>query len=174
MCKEPIKQDLNFLIHHLRGKDIMIDADLARLYGVPTKALNQAVKRNLARFPEDFMFQLSRSERDEVVTNCDHLRMLKFSPSFPFAFTENGVAMLSSVLNSERAILLNIQIIRAFIRLRKMVARHETLRHTIGNLEQRVSNNERDIQIAFRSIRGLLNPPDELLSKKDRKMGFAS
>ncbi|MEW6095037.1 MAG: ORF6N domain-containing protein [bacterium] len=95
----------------------MLDRDLAELYGVSTKVLNQAVKRNLKRFPEDFMFRLTNAEKYKVVTNCDHLRVLKFSPQLPFAFTEQGVAMLSSVLNSERAIMVNIQIMRAFINL---------------------------------------------------------
>ena len=86
----------------LRGKKIMLDADLAQLYGVSTKVLNQAVKRNINRFPEDFMFKLTRFEKEKVVTNCDHLKALKFSYQLPLAFTEQGVAMLSSVLNSEK------------------------------------------------------------------------
>ena len=97
----------------------MIDRDLAELYGVETKALNQAVKRNIARFPEDFMFQLTKEEKTEEVTNCDHLVSLKYSYRLPYAFTENGVAMLSSVLNSEKAIQVNIQIMRALNFLKK-------------------------------------------------------
>jgi hypothetical protein len=88
----------------IRDQKVMLDADLAALYGVPTKRLNQQVKRNAERFPEDFMFQLSRSERDEVVANCDHLRQLRFSPTMPFAFTEHGALMAASVLNSPRAV----------------------------------------------------------------------
>ena len=84
----------------IRDQKVMLDADLAALYGVPTKRLNQQVKRNAERFPEDFMFQLSRSERDEVVANCDHLRQLRFSPTMPFAFTEHGALMAASVLNT--------------------------------------------------------------------------
>lgn len=101
---ETIEQRI-FLI---RGHRVMIDRHLAELYGVTTMALNQAVKRNRERFPEDFMFRLTRAERDEVITICDNLRPLKFSPVPPNAFTENGVAMLSSVLRSKRAILVNI------------------------------------------------------------------
>ena len=86
----------------------MLDSDLAKLYGVETKVLNQAVKRNQDRFPDDFMFQLTEKEKQEVVTNCDHLRKLKFSYQLPYGFTQEGIAMLSSVLNSDRAIQINI------------------------------------------------------------------
>jgi len=97
-----------------RGKSVMLDRDLADLYNVTTKVLNQAVKRNIKRFPMDFMFQLTQKEKLELVTICDRFRSLKHSTTEPYAFTEQGVAMLSSVLNSERAILVNIQIMRAF------------------------------------------------------------
>lgn len=100
-------------IFMINGKKVMLDADLALLYQVKTKVLNQAVRRNAERFPDDFMFQLNKSQKEYVVTNCDHLKRLKFSSVNPMAFTEHGIAMLSSVLNSERAIGVNIQIIRA-------------------------------------------------------------
>ena len=103
----------------IRGKKVMINTDLAKLYKVQTKVLNQSVKRNIKRFPEDFMFQLTKEEKEEVVTNCDHLSKLRFSPVLPYVFTEQGVAMLSSVLNSERAIMVNIQIMRTFTKLRE-------------------------------------------------------
>ena len=93
----------------IRGEKIMIDADLAELYGVTTKTLNQAVRRNEARFPSDFMFKLTNAEKNEVVTNCDHLKILKFSHQLPYAFTEHGVAMLSSVLRSGRAVQQKLQ-----------------------------------------------------------------
>jgi hypothetical protein len=106
----------------VRGEKVLLDRDLAELYGVTTKVLNQAVKRNARRFPSDFMFRLTREERDELVTNCDRFQPLKHSTATPHAFTEQGVAMLSSVLNSERAIEVNILIMRAFVRLRRMDA----------------------------------------------------
>lgn len=99
----------------LRGQKVMLDRDLAELYGVPTYRLNEAVKRNSKRFPAHFMFQLSRQEKQELIANCDRFKTLKHSTVLPYAFTEHGVAMLSSVLNSERAIQINIQIIDAFI-----------------------------------------------------------
>jgi len=109
------------------GLKVMLDSDIAQLYGVETKVLNQAVKRNLERFPLDFMFELTSEEKEEVVTNCDHLKALKFSPQLPYAFTEQGVAMLSSVLNSERAIYVNIQIMRTFTKLKSLLATHKDL-----------------------------------------------
>ena len=112
----------------IRAQKIMIDRDLAELYGVSTKQLNQQVKRNARRFPEDFMFQLTEEEKEEVVTNCDHLKKkLKFSPVLPFAFTEHGAVMLASVLNSERAIEMNIQIVRVFTRMREMIMTHKDI-----------------------------------------------
>ena len=138
----------------------MIDADLATLYEVPTKALNQAVKRNPARFPEDFMFQLTAIERDELVTKCDRLTKLKHSSVLPRVFTECGVAMLSSVLNSERAALINIQIIRAFVRLRRMLTEHDALRLAIEGLERRMRRNERDIELALKVLQQVLFPPE--------------
>jgi len=107
----------------IRGEKVMLDADLAKIYGVPTKALNQAVKRNIDRFPDDFMFQLTKHEKEEVVTNCDHLKRLKFSPTLPHAFTEHGAIMLATVLNNPIAVRASIQVVRAFIRLRRMLPR---------------------------------------------------
>jgi hypothetical protein len=105
MSKLILKQNqIEERIFIIRGKKVMLDRDLAYLYGVETRSLNQAVKRNLRRFPEDFMFQLTQSEVQEVITNCDKLKNLKFSPANPYAFTEHGILMLSSVLNSDKAI----------------------------------------------------------------------
>ena len=104
----------------IRNTKVMLDRDLAELYEVDTKRLNEQVKRNINRFPDHFMFQLNKKEKSEVVANCDHLKAIKFSHVFPFVFTEYGVAMLSSVLNSEKAIQINIQIINAFIKMRQI------------------------------------------------------
>jgi ORF6N domain len=105
-------------IQLLRGLRVMVDADLAELYGVPTKALNQAVKRNAERFPSDFMFQLTTAEKTEVVTNCDHLKRLKFSKALPYAFTEYGAVALANVLASPQAVEMGIFVVRAFFRFR--------------------------------------------------------
>ena len=136
-----------------RGQKVMIDADLAILYGVQTKALNQAVKRNVRRFPLDFMFCLTKSEKNELVTNCDRLRRLKHSPGLPRAFTEEGVAMLSSVLKSERAIDVNVEIMRAFVRLRQMLAAHKDFAHRIAALEKKY---DQQFKVVFDAIRALM------------------
>jgi hypothetical protein len=148
----------------LRGKRVMMDKDLAVLYGVDTKALNRAVKRNIDRFPEDFMFHLTKDE-------FDHLRFHFGASSWggqrylPYAFTENGVAMLSSVLNSKRAIQVNIQIMRTFTRIREMLSTHKDLQRKIDDLEKKY---DQQFRIVFDAIRELMAPP----AKPRRKIGF--
>ncbi len=110
----------------------MIDKDIADLYGVPTKRLNEQVKLNIKRFPEDFMFQLTPEEMDEVVANCDHLKNLKFSPNMPYVFTEQGAVMLESVLSSDRAIEVNIQIVRIFTQMREVLASNKDILVKLG------------------------------------------
>ena len=147
-----------------RGKSVMLDRDLADLYNVKTKVLNQAVKRNLKRFPMDFMFQLSKSEKLELVTICDRFRTLKHSTTEPYVFTEQGVAMLSSVLNSERAIMVNIQIMRTFTKLRRMILTNQDLRRKIEGMEKKY---DKQFAIVFEAIRQLLEP-----KKQTRVIGF--
>ena len=115
----------------------MLDRGLAMLYGVTTKRLNEQVKRNVKRFPSDFMFQLTKFEKDKVVANCDHLRNLKYSSQFPYVFTEQGVAMLSGVLHSEKAIEVNVAIMRVFVNLRKFISSYEGLAMKIAEMEQK-------------------------------------
>ncbi len=152
----------------IRGKKVMLDRDLAYLYAVSTKGLNQAVKRNIERFPADFMFQLTPTEKEEVVTICDHLKVLKFSPQCPYAFTEQGVAMLSSVLNSKRAIRVNIQIMRAFVKLKELLLTHKELTIKIEALERRYADHNEKIKKIFEAIRQLMIPPEE----PKRRIGF--
>jgi hypothetical protein len=164
----------------LRGMKVMIDHDLSALYGVPTKALNQAVKRNSKRFPDDFMFQLKKSEKEQLVTICDRFAKWKHSSTNPYAFTENGVAMLSSVLNSETAVMVNIQIMRAFVKIRNLVSDNTDIRKAIANIEKRLNVHDRQIQIAFDALKSLLgpNPVPQVEQKKHyspdggKKMGF--
>jgi hypothetical protein len=125
----------------------------------------QAVKRNITRFPEDFMLQLSKAERNELVTNCDRFKTLKHSTVAPYAFTEQGVAMLSSVLNSELAVQVNIAIMRAFVKLREMLTTHKELRQKIEELEKKYDSQFR---VVFDAIRQLMTPPEP----KKRKIGF--
>lgn len=145
----------------IRGKKVMIDRDLAELYGVPTKRLNEQVKRNIKRFPEDFMFQLTEEEKEEVVAKCDHLKTLKYSPVLPHVFTEYGAVMLASVLNSERAIEVNIQIVRIFTQLREMLLTHKDILLKLEQLERKMTGHDEDIQLIFTYLKQLLNPPLE-------------
>ncbi len=128
----------------IRGKKVMIDKDLAGLYGVTTKRLNEQVKRNSRRFPEDFMFQLTAEEKAKVVATCDHLKKLKFSPNSPYVFTEHGAVMLASVLNSDRAIEVNLQIVRIFIRMRELILTNKDILLKLDQLEKQVVQNSED------------------------------
>ncbi len=152
-------------IFFIRGKKVMIDKDLAELYKVETKVLNQSVKRNIKRFPADFMFQLTKHERDELVTNCDRFEKLKHSTSLPYVFTEQGISMLSTVLNSERAINVNIQIMRTFTKIREMIETHKDLKTKIDNMEKKY---DKQFQIVFEAIKRLIEPE----VKPKRKIGF--
>jgi ribosomal protein L23 len=145
----------------LRDKKIMIDKDIAELYGVTTKRLNEQVKRNKKRFPADFMFQLTQEEKDEVVANCDHLKNLKYSPNLPFAFTEHGAVMLASVLNSDRAIEVNIQIVRIFTQIKEMLLMNKDFLLKVEQLENKVTSHDEDIKHIFQALKQLLNPPQE-------------
>ena len=142
----------------LRGYNVMLDTDLAAVYGVTTKALNQAVKRNVKRFPAGFLFRLTKKERDEVVTNCDHLRFLKFSPTRPWAFTEHGAIMAASVLNSARAVQMSVFVVRAFVRLRELARNHVELAAKIDLLERKVADHDTDLEAMFAALRRLIEP----------------
>jgi hypothetical protein len=146
------------LIFMFRGKKVMIDSDLALLYNVPTKALKQQVKRNKTRFPEDFMFELNSLERDELVTNCDRFENMKHSSVNPIVFTEQGVAMLSTVLRSEKAIQINIEIMRSFARYRAIIKESEALRNEINLLDNRLN----------KAIQFLMDRIDELHQKSNK------
>jgi phage regulator Rha-like protein len=143
----------------IRGKKVMIDRDLAELYGVETKRLNEQVKRNRKRFPEDFMFQLTEKEKGEVVAKCDHLAALKYSPALPYVFTEHGAVMLASVLNSDRAIEVNIQIVRIFTQMREILLTNQEILLKLEQLENQVVQNSEDIQMIFTALKQLLNTP---------------
>lgn len=149
----------------IRGQRVMIDADLATLYGVKTKRLKEQVRRNLDRFPSDFMFELTAEEKAEVVANCDHLTKLKFSPYLPYAFTEHGVLMLANVLNSSRAVQVSLQIVRTFVRLREMLASNAELARKLEALEKKYNQQ---FKVVFETIRQLLQPSE----KPKRQIGF--
>ena len=150
----------------VRGQRVMLDVDLAALYGVATKRLNEQFKRNAARFPKDFCFQLSALEKEKVVANCDHLVRIKFSPSRPYAFTEHGAIMAANVLNSGRAVEMSVLVVRAFVRLREMVASHRALAKRLDELEMRYDHQFKGV---FDAIRRLMQPPEP---KAKGRIGF--
>jgi len=145
----------------IRGQKVLLDRDLAELYGVPTKRLNEQVSRNRKRFPEDFMFQLSKEElenwRSQFATSIPFAKM--GVRRRPYAFTEQGVAMLSSVLNSDRAIEVNIAIMRAFVRLREIMSTHKDLARKLDDLERKLAEHDAKFAIVFEAIRQLMAPP---------------
>ncbi len=145
----------------IRGHKVILDTDLAMPYGTTTKRLNQAVKRNAHRFPDDFAFPLTSAEKQEVVTNCDHLNKLKFSPALPWAFTEHGAIMAANVLNSKRAIEVSVVVVRTFVKLRAIMATHKDLAHKLAELERKVAGHDETIRSLVVAIRQLLAPPPE-------------
>jgi hypothetical protein len=146
----------------------MVDSDLAGFYGVSTKTLNQAVKRNPGRFPADFAFRLNQTEMDELVTNCDRFKTLKHSTSPPCVFTEQGVAMLSCVLKSRRAVRVNVAIMRAFVRLREILAVHKDLAIRLEELERKYGEHDEKFMVVYKAIRILMKEPN----KPKRQIGF--
>ena len=162
-------QQIEDLIYMIRGHKVMLDSDLAELYGVTTKRLNEQVRRNISRFPADFMFQLDKEEtsalRSQFATSKEGRGGRRY---LPYVFTEQGVAMLSSVLNSERAIEVNIAIMRVFVRLREMMAAHKDLALKLKELEGRIQDHDEQIVAIFDAIRQLMTPP----ARAKRKIGF--
>lgn len=160
-------------IYLIRGQKVMLDFDLANLYSVPTKRVNEQVKRNIKRFPSDFMFQLTKDETGKI--SRSQFATLKKGQNIkylPFAFTEQGVAMLSSVLNSDRAIEVNITIMRAFVKIRQFAAHHRELARKLGLLEEKVmkqvKKHDIEIQTIFNVLRKLMTPPE----KPAKRIGF--
>ena len=163
----PIERIENVIIQ-IRDHKVIIDTDLAKIYGVTTRKLNQAIKRNIDRFPPDFLFQLTQKEKEEVITICDHLENLKYSPYLPFVFTEHGAIMAASVLNSERAIHVSVYVVRAFVKLRGMVSTHKELALKLLEMEQRLESHDEQIQAVFEAIQQLMTLP----AKPRKKIGF--
>ena len=172
MPKKPditVIEQIEPMILLIRGQRVMLDTDLAILYETSTKALNQAVKRNRDRFPADFMFQLTGEEKQQVVTNCDHLVRLKFSPVLPNAFTEHGAIMAANVLSSARAITMSLYVVRTFIKVREVLATHKELAHKLAELERRVAGHDEAIRSLLTAIRELMKP---LPDKPKGRIGF--
>jgi len=158
-------ENISRLILTVRGHNVILDSDPAALYRVTTGALNQAVKRNAGRFPEDFAFRITKKEKEEVVTKCDHLSRLKFSPALPWAYTEHGTIMAASVLNSQRAVETSVFVVRAFVRMRETLTSHRELAQHLNALEK--TYDER-FRVVFDAIRALMKPP----KTQRRRIGF--
>jgi cell division septum initiation protein DivIVA len=154
----------------IRGQKVMLDTDLAELYGVETKRLNEQVRRNSERFPADFMFQLTAGEKTKVVANCDHLAKLKYSPNLPHAFTEHGALMLGNVLKSAQAVEMSLMVVRAFVHMRELVAGNKELAQKLNQLERKVGAHDKAIAEIINAIRQLMSPE---APKKKRPIGFA-
>ena len=144
----------------IRNQKVMIDRDLAELYGVTTKRLNEQVKRNANRFPENFMFQLTEIEKEQVVANCDHLKSLKFSSFLPYVFTEHGTMMLANVINSEKAVEVSIRIIEIFVRMWEYLSENITLKLDIEHIKKKLINQDKNIELVFSYL-------DEMMEKQE-------
>ncbi len=157
----------------IRGRKVMLDRDLAQLYGIKPKRLNEQVKRNRERFPDDFMFRLTLEEGKAVLLSRSQFATLKRGGNIkyqPYVFTEQGIAMLSSVLKSRRAVQVNILIMRVFVKLREMMASHQELARRVEELERKYGEHDETIQDIFRAIKNLLALPEE--EKSEKQMGF--
>ena len=139
-------------IHNIRKQQVMLDRDLAELYGVETKVFNQAVKRNIKRFPENYRFQLNENEKNQLVTNCDWLNSLKHSSSLPYVFTEQGVSMLSAILKSDRAIDISIKIIDSFVSMRKLISQNISMFERFERIEQRLNIHDENFDKLFEAL----------------------
>jgi len=156
-------------IYLIRDHKVMLDSDLAELYGVTTGNLNLAVRRNQSRFPVDFMFQLTNEEHDALLLQTAIAKMRGGRRTPPYAFTQEGVAMLSSVLSSDRAIQVNISIMRAFVKLRESMATHKDLASKMEALERKYSSHDQELQTVFKAIKKLMEPPP---APPKRRIGF--
>lgn len=169
------------VIHTLRGEKVILDVDLARIYSVTTKRLNEQVKRNARRFPSDFAFRLSKAEleqllrqiagseqsdnRSQIATGSQKHRDPRF---LPYAFTEHGALMAANILNSPRAVEMSVVVVRAFVRMRQMLAAHQELAEKLSELERKIGTHDRQIELIFDAIRQLMTPPEP----NKRKIGF--
>jgi len=155
-------------ILEIRGERVMLDVDLAEVYGVTTRRLKEQVRRNRERFPEGFMFELTLDEKDELVAKCDRLVALRHSSSRPYAFTEHGTVMLASVLRSKRAVDVSVFVVRAFIRMRRMLADQRQLAIKLAELERKLATHDRNFQVVFATIKQLMLPP----APRKKRIGF--
>jgi len=160
---------IEHLILNLRGQKVILDADLAELYGVPTKRLNEQVKRNADRFPEDFVFRLTEAEKTEVVANCDHLERLRFSPQLPAAFTKHGAMMAAMVLNSPGATAMSVFVVRAFVRMREQLTANAAILKRLSEIDKTLLEHDQALSVIWEQLQPLLAPPPD---PPKRRIGF--
>ncbi len=153
----------------IRGEKVIIDADLAAFYGVRTRRLNEQVKRNINRFPSDFMFQLTDTEKNELVAKCDHLNRLKHAKTMPYAFTEHGAIMAASVLNSPRAVEMSVFIVRAFIKMRQILSEHKELALKIAEIEKKLTSHDGQILALVRALKEFIGNKE---ITENKRIGF--
>ena len=152
---------IDSLIRTIRGRKVLIDADLAGIYGVETRTLNQAVKRNAERFPDDFVFRLNADEKSEVITNCDYLAHLKFAKSLPLAFTEHGAIMAATVLNSPPAVAMSVYVVRAFIQMREHLAVNQAILKRLAEIDKTLLEHDQSLSAIWHKLQPLLQPLPE-------------
>jgi phage regulator Rha-like protein len=176
---ELLNEEIIHKILFIRGFKVMIDRDLAFLYEIETKRLNEAVKRNIKRFPADFMFQISSEEKEWIIKHYPHLRPLKFSAQLPYVFTEHGAVMLASILNTEKAIEVNVQIVRVFNKMRELIFANkdifiklEQIEKQLLKTDRRLELNDHDIENIFDAINQLITKEDEMNQEPKPKIGF--
>ncbi len=168
--KDELGIDVASYIQTVRDKRVIVDSDLAKLYGVTTKRLNEQVKRNIERFPEDFMFGLTCDEKIKLVADCAHLSKIKYSSTLPNAFTEHGVVMAASVLNTKRAIQVSLYVVRAFVSMRNSIRNGTFERECFFRLKEQIDLHDKAIVSIIRVVRGLMEPGEE--KQSHRRIGF--
>jgi hypothetical protein len=163
------RRPLESLILTIRGRKVLLDRDLAEIYGVPTKRLNEQVKRNSDRFPEDFLFRLTSREKNEVVANCDHLARLKFARALPWAFTEHGAIMAATILNSRAAVKMSVYVVRAFIQMREQLATNAAILKRLAEIDKSLLEHDEALRVIWHKLQPMLQPPPE---KPKPRIGF--
>ncbi|MFH2143336.1 MAG: ORF6N domain-containing protein [Bacteroidota bacterium] len=157
----------------IRGERVMIDSDLAELYGVPTKRLNEQVKRNRKRFPKHFMFELTKEEKEELVANCDQLKKIKYSSFLPNVFTHYGVLQVANILNSDRAILTGNRIIEVFVKMHEMIMNQKELVMKLEEMENKLSDHDDSIMMIFEYIKQFEEAKQKQFEQENRmRIGF--
>lgn len=161
------------VIRTIRGRKVILDTDLAAIYSVTTKRLNEQVKRNKSRFPEDFMFRLRPAEKWEVVAKCDHLATLKFSKSLPYAFTEHGAIMAATILSTPQAVKMSVFVVRAFVRMREQLTANAAILRRLAEIDRTLLLHDKDLSALWARLQLLLEPPDnEAADESKTEIGF--